>query len=341
MICRMDERGDPGKFRLACLWLCAAAVVMTFSGACSSRLSPARLASVFRPTPRQAAPATRPAPRAVRAPSAVDRAIRMQTQGAFDPLRDDARMGALRGAVEAEPENLTARLQLAQRYEGYGLVSEAMDVYLALLRFARNNESGAELLAAVRMGLARNALSARRAAEAVEVLAAEGAIFADARLSLQLGLLYDQLGEEAKAESAYRAAVRLDSQSSAAHNNLGYRLMRRGELAEAEQHFRAAVAGPAGGGAARNNLGMLLTQRGQYDAAWEQFLSGGSDAATARNNFAVALMSAGRWIESREQLLLALRERRGFAPALRNFQIVQQRIRTASPGGEAETRRAN
>jgi lipoprotein NlpI len=95
-------------------------------------------------------------------------------------------------------------------------------------------------------------------------------------------------------------------------------------LAAAEQQFRMAI--DTGSLAARNNLGMLLTQRGDYTAAWQQFQAGSLDAAAARNNFAVALMSAGKWLEGREQLLLALKERRGYGPALRNFRIVQRHI---------------
>jgi Flp pilus assembly protein TadD len=260
----------------------------------------------------------------------VDRAIKMHTAGAFDPLREDAKLRSLREAVAASPENLTARLHLAQRYEGYGLADEALEEYAALAPRAHQAAGGSEpssILAAVLFGVARNGLRAGRAGDALEVLKDVGASTADAQFSLQLGLLYDQVGDFDRAEAAYRQAVQMEPALAAAGNNLGYRLLRRSQLEEAELHFRQAIA--AGSVAARNNLGMLLTQRGDHPGAWEQFQAGSKDLATARNNYAVALMTAGNWMESREQLVLALRERRGFAEALRNFRIVQDHIRSA------------
>jgi Tfp pilus assembly protein PilF len=119
-------------------------------------------------------------------------------------------------------------------------------------------------------------------------------------------------------------------ESAAAHNNLGYQLMKRGLMVEAERQFREAIATSTGSRTARNNLGLLLTERGDLASAWEQFAAGSVDKAAARNNFAVALLNSGKLYESREHLTLALRERRGYAPALRNFQIVQARIKSAS-----------
>lgn len=318
------------SWKSARLSACVAAAALLFGGACSSRLSPARLARAFRPVPRPAEQAGPAGQRTLRAETAVDRLVKMQTQGAFEPLRDDPKLRGLRQAAQASPDNAMVRLQLARLLEGYGLSDQALEEYLSLL--GARADAGADVPPAVLLGIARSGLLSGRAAEAVQAISSRPDVPPGAALSLRLGLLYDHLGQHARAEAAYRESLRLEPRSGTAHNNLGYSLLRQGDLEQAERHFRAAIASAESSAAARNNLGMLLARRGDYAGAWEQFQAGSGDPATARNNYAVALMSAGSWELSREQLLLALRERRGYEPALRNFAIVQQRIRSLGAG---------
>jgi hypothetical protein len=143
--------------------------MMLFSAGCSARFLPTRLARAFHPAPSVATRTDRSGSQPLRAPSAVDRAIKMQTRGAFDPLRDDARLRSLRDAVQAEPTNLLARLQLAQRYEGYGLADYALDEYMSLTRAAAGAESALRLQSL--LGVARLGQQADRAAEATVVRA--------------------------------------------------------------------------------------------------------------------------------------------------------------------------
>ena len=325
--------------------LLGAALLLAASG-CGTRISPARLARVFKPVPRQRpadgalASAGKSSASQARLGSAVQQAARMQlqeaqrAQGAFDPLRDDAKLRSLATAAGADPANALLRMQLASRYEDFGLADAAMDEHLALLELARQSGAALEgppLLASALLGVARNGLRSGRAEQAVAALEPALAGGESTEIHLQLGLLYDRLGDVSKAESAYRAALRSDPSSAAARNNLGLRLMRRGQLIEAEMQFRAAIATADGSNTARNNLGFLLAARGDMVAAWEQFRAASADSAEAHNHFAVALLNAGKLMESREQLTLALRERRGFPQALSNFQIVQQRIKSGQP----------
>src|SRR5437667_12788356 len=56
------------------------------------------------------------------APDDSFRAVfKQQTQGAFNPLEDDPRAGALERRLTANPADVSARLELAKLYESYRL----------------------------------------------------------------------------------------------------------------------------------------------------------------------------------------------------------------------------
>ena len=59
-----------------------------------------------------------------------------------------------------------------------------------------------------------------------------------------LGLIYDRLGEKAKAHIHYQRAVTTDPANSEAHNNYGAFLCRKGDYAEANKHFLRAIDNP-------------------------------------------------------------------------------------------------
>jgi Tfp pilus assembly protein PilF len=291
---------------------------------------------VFPPIPQRRAAINRIPGKGKLPESAVVRAMRTQSEGAFDPLRDDAMVRSLQAAAKADPGNALVHLKLAQRYGGYGLFDQAMDEYASLLKIASpsmNSSEAETVTTAALSGVARTGFQAGRAGEAVSILASHyvrAGASNNADLHMYMGLLYARLGDQLKAEESFRAAVHADPHSASAHNNLGYQLMKRGLLAAAETQFREAIATSNASRAARNNLGLLLTQRGELESAWDQFAAADPDKAAARNNFAVALMNSGKLVESSEQLALSLREHLGYAPALQNFQLVQARIKERS-----------
>ncbi len=289
--------------------------------------------------------------------------MRIQATGAFDPLRDDQRIRTLQARLKAAPGNLpgilNTGLELSRLYEGYGLHSEAFEQYQATLRVGRelvgreleDNPLGVPVLVSIALGIARTALKARRSGEALATVENLAADFPSPNLELQLGLLYDDTDDRKSAESAYRAAIRMATAKvgsgefilAAAHNNLGHNLLLQGQIDQAEIQFRAALIENPGSLIARNNLGVLLTRRGALDEAWEQFRAASADLAVAHNNFAAVLLQAGHLETSREHLVQSLLHRRGFAPALENFRLVQglmqDRLKTAgnaSRTGQAE-----
>src|ERR1051326_4519327 len=73
-----------------------------------------------------------PARHSTPSPDTSLRAIfQQQTKGAFNPLSDDARIRALRQRLQANPENVDSRLELAAVYEGYRLHDDALEQYTA------------------------------------------------------------------------------------------------------------------------------------------------------------------------------------------------------------------
>jgi superkiller protein 3 len=142
----------------------------------------------------------------------------------------------------------------------------------------------------------------------------------------ELGLLYEDMASLSAAQTAFEHAIAASPESDSAHNNLGYNLLLQSRPDAAEAEFRKAVELNPRSATARNNLGIALARRDDVQGALEQFLMT-ADAASAHNNLAVVLLEAGKYEESRQQLVEALNIRHYFAPALANFKLVQERIR--------------
>ncbi|MFB7720186.1 serine/threonine-protein kinase, partial [Nocardia sp. NPDC056100] len=83
------------------------------------------------------------------------------------------------------------------------------------------------------------------------------------RLMLNLGVLLQDRGDLAEAESWFRKAI--DAGNTIAMDELGFLLKQRGDLAEAESWFRKAI--DAGNIIAMDDLGFLLKQRGDLAEA--------------------------------------------------------------------------
>jgi tetratricopeptide (TPR) repeat protein len=263
-----------------------------------------------------------PAPVARRADPAPDTSIRavfrQQTKGAFNPFADDARITSLRNRLKNNPADSDLRLELAAVYESYRLHGEALDEYTAAFDTARSERA---VLGIVRCDEALN-----RRWQAIPLLEQFLKDVPSATAWNALGLLHDASGNLAAGESAFRQAVSANPASDQWHNNLGYNLLLQNKTDVAEAEFRKALELEPKSVTTHNNLGMLLARRGDIEGALMEFQIS-TDAATAHNNLAVVLMEAGKYEQSREELVKALAMRRNFAPALSNFKLVQERIR--------------
>ena len=252
--------------------------------------------------------------------------LHQQIQGAYDPFKDDPRIPMLQNQLKLNPQNVDARLELAGVFEGYRLFDGGMEHYSEVLRLILSTpeSSGSQAEKAI-MGLGRCAQAAGRAREAIPLMETSTQDWPGPNSWDALGLLYDELGDHAAGERAFREAVVLDGKSSRLHNNLGYNLLLQNRTEAAESEFRSALELNPQSATTRNNLGVVLARRGDLQGAMEQFLQT-PDVATAHNNLAVVLLETGQYERSREELFKALAMHPYFSPALTNFKLVQERI---------------
>ncbi len=307
--------------------IAAIGILLVAAPGCSRRIVSTRWFGIFKTRPNQAAKAPHlPSP----APKTPDDSLRQlfaqQARGAFNPATDDRRVQMLNARLKLDPQDATARLDLAAIYERYKLYDEALEQYTRALNLQASEQAAT--------GLARVARAGGHGADANGVLAAfvkspAGRDSAEAWNSL--GVLHDDSGERDSAERAFRRAIELQPQSDRLHNNLGYNLLLQDRLADAEAAFRRALELQPQSAAARNNLATVLARRGQLDAARREFLiaAAGNPAsvAVAYNNLAVVLMEMGEYEQSRAELVRALQARNYYAPAIENFKLVQELIR--------------
>jgi len=112
-----------------------------------------------------------------------------------------------------------------------------------------------------------------------------------------MGDVLARQGRLAKAEAAYRAALKLRPEWPNALNNLGNILKMKGDKAGAEQHYRRALAIAPELADANNNLGVLLAEKGALNEAADRFREAASavpPAREARGNLATVLSQLGR-----------------------------------------------
>ena len=257
-------------------------------------------------------------------PDASLRAVfKQQAEGTFNPLGGDPHVQELQARLKANSNDVMARLQLGVVYERYKLYDSALDQYKAALRQSAPADALFEQAA---VGVSRSARASHRVAEATPIVETALIQRPTANAWNELGLLYEDSGSFAAAESVFENALAMNPESDSAHNNLGYCLLLQGRLEGAEVEFRKALELNPTSATARNNLAVTVARIGDVRGSLEQFLMT-SDAATAHNNLAVVLLEMGQYEKSREQLVEALTIRHYFAPALANFKIVQERIR--------------
>ncbi len=87
----------------------------------------------------------------------------------------------------------------------------------------------------------------------------------------RLAVIYDHLGNFAKADQAYDQALALHPKDAALLNDVGYSHYLRGEWTLAEDYLSQSVHINPGRQSAWVNLGMTLVQRNQLDQAFDAF----------------------------------------------------------------------
>jgi len=224
----------------------------------------------------------------------------------------------LRQKLAADPDNVPIRLEMAKAYSERGYPDVALEVCrLAAERFP---ESGEAQLALVRALRAMN-----RRSEAIDGLVAF--LKAHPRNGPEyfswLGILRDESGLWPLGEPAHRKALELAPPLDYLHNNLGYNLLMQKKYAEAAGEFREALKLNSRSAVARNNLGLALAnldETGEAVAAWQAT----SDPATAHNNLAAVLMEKGNYANARKELEIALRYNNACPAALKNLELVSR-----------------
>ena len=239
-----------------------------------------------------------------------------QVRNAVDAGDGDYALRVLREKVAAEPDNISARVELSNAYGERGYHEVALEISrLAAARFPQSGEA--------QLALVRDLRAVNRRAEAIASL--EGFLRAhpasEAKFYSWLGILRDESGLWPLGEPAHRKAVELSAADDVLHNNLGYNLLMQKKNEEAAREFEAALKLNAASVIARNNLGMALARSGagaQALAAWQA----AADPATAHNNLATVWMEKGNYSEARKELEQALGYNKAHSAALKNLELL-------------------
>jgi tetratricopeptide (TPR) repeat protein len=248
------------------------------------------------------------------APGAVN-AWDQQVRNAVNVGEGDYELKRLRQKVAAEPDNVAARVELANAYRDRGNHDIALEI--SRLAVARFPESGA-----AQLSLVRDLHHANQRAEAIGSL--EGFLKqhpgSAAEYYSWLGILRDESGLWPLGEPAHRKALELAPSADYLHNNLGYNLLMQKKDEEAAAEFRAALKLNPHSAMARNNLGIALAHSNTAQAVAS--LQDTSDAATAHNNLAVVWIEKGNYAEARKELDVALGYNKAHPAALKNLELV-------------------
>lgn len=240
-----------------------------------------------------------------------------QVRNAQDAGDGDYRLNLLRQRVAAEPENVAARLDLAQAYRDRGYPDVALEIdRLAAARFPESADA--------ELSLVRDLHALKQPSEAIASL--EGYLKAHpqpaAEFESWLGILLDESGQWPSGEAHHRKALEMAPSRDTLHNNLGYNLLMQKKNAEATAEFREALRLNPASQIARNNLGSALAA-GDSAQAVASFQAA-SDPATAHNNLAAVLIENGNFPEARRELQLALGYNKTNLAALKNLELVSQ-----------------
>jgi tetratricopeptide (TPR) repeat protein len=230
--------------------------------------------------------------------------------------RTDEAIGCYLKTLEIKPDDVNARIDLANALYGQRHVDEA----IAQLRKALETNPD-DLLA--RSNLATYLCDQGRVDEAMthcwKVLEIDPQ-WADAHNVLGNALRLQGKLDEAVAE--YRKALEIKPDMVNAHVNMGLVLYNEGRLAEAIAEYRAALGIAPQFAEGHNHLGNALAAQGDYDAAVAEYrkaLAIRPDYADAHNNLGTALNRQGRVSEAIAEYQVALRIAPAFLEAHNNL----------------------
>ena len=266
-----------------------------------------------------------------------------QVRNAVDAGEGDIELRTLRQRVAANPKDLDARVLLARRYSRRGLPDLALEHY----RLAAGRFPDAVVVTLEMAKMLREMRETEEALTVVHDYLSRHPGRSWGLLSLE-GILEDERGRFGAAEASHRAALALEPERSALHNNLGYNLLLQGRLDSAVKEFRRAIELDPKSEIAHNNLGAALASQSlpmpeEVLSAWER----SSGPAVAHNNIAAVLMEQGRWAEARTEIEKSLGFRRDLPAALANLRLLAEAdgrpatAPAASPATAAEKRRAS
>ncbi len=143
-----------------------------------------------------------------------------------------------------------------------------------------------------------------------------------ARTLLTIGSEYHRRGDLARAEEAFREALRVEAGNPVAERNLGVIARARGDLAEAERHLRAAVELDPGAKESWAYLASLLLETGhpgEAERAARHALEIDPGHAPALVGLAAVRLGSGDAEGARRLLEQAAAADPGFAPARRGL----------------------
>jgi Tfp pilus assembly protein PilF len=121
----------------------------------------------------------------------------------------------------------------------------------------------------------------------------------------RLAVLYDRLGETARAQAEFQKLLASNPRDAEVLNDLGYSCYNHGQFDHAETYLRQAVAVDAHHARAWINLGMVLGAQGRYPESLEAF-SHAVPPAQAQCNLAFLLTAKGKREEAKEAYRRAL-----------------------------------
>lgn len=221
----------------------------------------------------------------------------------------DRAVSEYKQALEADPESLFLRIELAELYWRVRRVGEAVREAEAVLKVNPDYEDAHRLLARIywnNLGEAQGEKVARESLpKAIEHLEALTHINpSDAESWVVLGRLYKLNNQGAKAEEAFKKVLTSDPNSRNALSNLVQLYLDRGEYDQAIEAIKRIPEGETDA-ALLGMLGFAYSQARDFASAvatYEKALAQDPDNQEIRRAYAEALMGSGKTAAARKEL---------------------------------------
>lgn len=244
-----------------------------------------------------------------------------QATNAVDAGDADLEIAELRRVMMSRPDDVDARVRLAQAYTLRGFPDVALEHYrVGAERFPDSVK--------IVLGLVRTLRRAEQKEEALAVL--KTFIHAHPQNTAEpyewLGILNDDMQNWKASEYAYETALLYAPRSAELHNNLGYSFLMQALNNAAATEFRMALDLKRDLVIARNNLGIALAGNTETDPKeailnWQAV----SGPAAAHNNMAALLIERGEYPRARKELETALGYDQQNAQAIYNLALLSEK----------------